>query len=116
MTPKLAFIRNHSETAYRAMTKKILSWTKSFELMRMVLLISWFTVNMFVYLYFVNLSSTAGYFYGEAQQEKDSIEFVYNITKLRIVELHSVLWNTLQETTNMKTVDVNKDLVTLFID
>lgn len=55
-------------------------------------------LNSFVYLYYVNLSSTEGYFYGRAQEANDIAEFEYNITKLDIVDLESKLRDTLPET------------------
>ena len=71
-------------------------------------------MNMFVYLFYVNRASTAGYFYGKAQQQKDSAEFNYNITKLQVVKQQSELWNTMLDQTKMKTVDLKTELVTIY--
>ncbi len=110
---KFWYIRKHSEKVYKAAYKKVLAWSKSFEIIRMVVLVSWFFINTFVYLYFVNLASTKWYFYGKEQDAKERIEFAHNITKLRVVDVHSDLWNNLQESTKHEVVDIAQSFVPL---
>lgn len=110
---KFSYIRSQSKKAYTAMFSRVRSWTKSFEIIRLWVLVVWFCINMFIYLYFVNRASTEWYFYGKAQEQKETAEFNYNITKLTIVEKQSQLRKTLLDKTKMKTVDLNSELITI---
>lgn len=104
------FLHTQSDRAYQGIRKKFLSLTRSLDAVRLFFLITRFCINMFVYLYFVNRASTAGYFYGQAQDLKEQTEFAYNITKLRIVKASSTLRDTLQDTKKTKTVKRERDL------
>lgn len=64
-----------------------------------------------MYLVFINLSATSGYFYSQAQDELEDREFDYNITTLRTVEKQSLLRDRAIQETNMRPINKNTDLM-----
>lgn len=46
----------------------------------------------FVYLFYVNLSSTRGYFLRQAMQERSSVAFEYEIIKTQLLKVEQDNW------------------------
>ena len=66
----------------------------------------------FFYLYFVNLSSTRGYFLKQADQNMTNITFQYEILKTQLLDYTQQNRNAVQSTTFKRdVVDVSAEIV-----
>ena len=66
----------------------------------------------FLYLYFVNLSSTRGYFLKQANQEMVAIDFQYEILKTKLLDYKQQNRNSIQSASFRRdVVDVSAEIV-----
>jgi len=66
----------------------------------------------FFYLYFVNLSSTRGYFLKQANQDMVAITFKYEILKTKLLDYKQQNWDAIQSTSFKRdVVDVSAEIV-----
>jgi len=66
----------------------------------------------FFYLYFVNLSSTRGYFLKQANQNMTTITFQYEILKTKLLAYKQQNWDAVQSTDFKRdVVDVSAEVV-----
>lgn len=66
----------------------------------------------FVYLYFVNMSSTRGYFLKQANQEMTAINFKYEILKTKLLDYKQQNWNAVVSSSFKRdVVDVSAEIV-----
>jgi len=69
-------------------------------------------VCILFYLYFVNLSSTRGYFLKQADQNMTAINFKYEILKTKLLDYKQQNWDAVQSTTFKRdVVDVSAEIV-----
>jgi hypothetical protein len=66
----------------------------------------------FFYLYFVNLSSTRGYFLKQADQQMTTITFKYEILKTKLLAYKQENWNAIASSSFKRdVVDVSAEIV-----
>lgn len=107
-----AFIPGQVSKAYTWIVSKYKRYDSIVELFKVSGLAVFLLVCGFVYLYFVNMSSTRGYFLKQAQQETTAITFKYEILKTKLLDYKQLNWNSI-EATNFKrdVVDVSAEIV-----
>ncbi len=81
----------------------LLRQIKHNDQMRDLIKVGWLVALLvffaFVYLYFVSLSSTRGYFLRQAMQERTSVSFQQEIVKTNILKIRQENWETMKEIT-----------------
>ncbi len=81
-----AFIPGQVNRAYQGIISKYKQHDSIIELFKVSGALFFLFICGFVYLYFVNMSSTRGYFLKQADQEMAAINFQYEIIKTKLLD------------------------------
>ncbi len=109
-----AFIPGQMTKAYTWIINKYKRYDTIVELLKVSFLSFFLIVCGFIYLYFVNMSSTRGYFLKQANQDMATITFQYEILKTKLLDYKQQNWNAIQSTSfKREVVDVNAEIVQL---
>ncbi len=107
-----AFIPGQLTKAYTWIVNKYKRYDSIVELLKVGALSFFLFLCAFFYLYFVNLSSTRGYFLKQADQNMAAINFKYEILKTKLLDYKQQNWNAVQSTTFKRdVVDVSSEIV-----
>ena len=106
------FIPGHMSKVYSWIVTKYKRYDDIVELFKVGALSLFLFVCAFFYLYFVNLSSTRGYFLKQANQNMTTITFKYEILKTKLLDYKQQNWNAVQSTSFKRdVVDVSAEIV-----
>ncbi len=107
-----AFIPGQVNKVYTWIVTKYKNYDTIVELFKVWSLALFLLVCGFFYLYYVNLSSTRGYFLKQANQDMATITFKYEILKTKLLDYKQQNWSAIQST-NFKrdVVDVSAEIV-----
>ncbi len=109
-----AFIPGQVNKVYTWIVTRYRHYDGVRELFKVGGLSLFFFVCAFFYLYFVNLSSTRGYFLKQADQNMVAINFKYEILKTKLLDYKQQNWDAVQSTTFKRdVVDVSAEIVEL---
>ncbi len=109
---KFAFIPGQVTRAYAWIISKYKRYDSIVELFKVSALSLFLLVCTFFYLYFVNLSSTRGYFLKQADQNLTAIWFQYEILKTKLLDYKQQNWDAVQMTTFKRdVVNVSAEIV-----
>jgi hypothetical protein len=107
-----AFIPGQVTKAYTWIISRYKRYDNIVELFKVWSLCFFLLLCGFFYLYFVNLSSTRGYFLKQANQNMTAITFKYEILKTKLLDYKQQNWNSVQSTTFKRdVVDVSAEIV-----
>ncbi|MFA6256321.1 MAG: hypothetical protein WC606_03990 [Candidatus Absconditabacterales bacterium] len=107
-----AFIPGQVTKAYTGIISRYKRYDNIVELFKVGSLCFFLLLCGFFYLYFVNLSSTRGYFLKQANQNMTAITFKYEILKTKLLDYKQQNWNSVQSTTFKRdVVDVSAEIV-----
>ena len=107
-----AFIPGQVNKVYSWIVTKYRRYDTIVELFKVWSLSVFFLICLFFYLYFVNLSSTRGYFLKQANQDMTAISFKYEILKTKLLDYKQQNWNSVQSTSFKRdVVDVSAEIV-----
>ncbi|MFA7298577.1 MAG: hypothetical protein WC010_02935 [Candidatus Absconditabacterales bacterium] len=107
-----AFIPGQVNKAYNGIVSRYKRYDNIVELFKVGALAFFLLVCTFFYLYFINLSSTRGYFLKQANQNMTTITFKYEILKTKLLDYKQQNWNSIQSTTFKRdVVDVSAEIV-----
>ncbi|EKD25547.1 MAG: hypothetical protein ACD_80C00025G0001 [uncultured bacterium (gcode 4)] len=107
-----AFIPGQLTKAYTWIVSKYKRYDNIVELFKVGAASLFLLICIFFYLYFVNLSSTRGYFLKQADQNMTAINFKYEILKTKLLDYKQQNWNAVQSTTFKRdVVDVSAEIV-----
>lgn len=107
-----AFIPGQVNKAYNWIVSRYKRYDNIVELFKVGALAFFLLVCTFFYLYFINLSSTRGYFLKQANQNMTTITFKYEILKTKLLDYKQQNWNSIQSTTFKRdVVDVSAEIV-----
>lgn len=67
----------------------------------------------FLYLYYVNMASTRGYFLRQAMQENNSITFEHEIVKTQLLKVQQTNRELMKTVTNNKTTEKRAITITI---
>lgn len=87
------------EKQYAYLLRQIKHNDQMWDLIKVWWLVVLLVFFAFVYLYFVSLSSTRGYFLRQAMQERTSISFQQEIIKTNILKVRQENWESMKEVT-----------------
>lgn len=87
------------EKQYAYFLRQIRHNDQMWDLIKVGWLIVLLVFFAFVYLYFVSLSSTRGYFLRQAMQERTSASFQQEIVKTEILKIRQENWEKMKEVT-----------------
>lgn len=87
------------EKQYAYILRQIKHNDQMWDLIKVGWLVGFLVFFIFVYLYFVSLSSTRGYFLRQAIQERTSISFQQEIVKTNILKIRQENRETMKEVT-----------------
>lgn len=65
--------------------------------LKIAFLLLWFMINVVLYLLYLNLSSTQGYRYRQAQQELEWLRSEIDLLKLDVVQQRKDVWDRIQD-------------------
>ena len=107
-----AFIPGQVNKVYTWIVTKYKRYDSIVELVKVSALWFFLLICWFFYLYYVNLSSTRGYFLKEANQDISAISFKYEILKTKLLDYKQQNRDAVQST-NFKrdVVDVSAEIV-----
>ena len=107
-----AFIPGQLTKAYTWIVGKYKRYDNIVELFKVGAASLFLLVCILFYLYFVNLSSTRGYFLKQADQNMTAINFKYEILKTKLLDYKQQNWDAVQSTTFKRdVVDVSAEIV-----
>ncbi len=107
-----AFIPGQMSKAYTWIISKYKRYDSIVELFKVSGAFVFLLVCGFIYLYFVNMSSTRGYFLKQANQEMTAITFKYEILKTKLLDYKQQNWNAVQSSSFKRdVVDVSAEIV-----
>ncbi|EKD25667.1 MAG: hypothetical protein ACD_80C00005G0002 [uncultured bacterium (gcode 4)] len=107
-----AFIPGQLTKAYTWIVSKYKRYDNIVELFKVGAASLFLLVCILFYLYFVNLSSTRGYFLKQADQNMTAINFKYEILKTKLLDYKQQNWDAVQSTTFKRdVVDVSAEIV-----
>jgi len=107
-----AFIPGQVNKVYSWIVSKYKRYDSIVELFKVSALSVFLLICAFFYLYFVNLSSTRGYFLKQANQDMTAITFKYEILKTQLLDYKQQNWNSVQSTSFKRdVVDVSAEIV-----
>lgn len=107
-----AFIPGQVSKAYTWIISRYKRYDNIVELFKVGALSFFLVCCVLLYLYFINLSSTRGYFLKQANQEMVAINFQYEILKTKLLDYKQQNWNSVQSTTFKRdVVDVSAEIV-----
>ena len=107
-----AFIPSQVNKAYTWIISKYKRYDSIVELFKVSGALAFLFICGFIYLYFVNMSSTRGYFLKQANQEMTAITFKYEILKTKLLDYKQQNRNAIVSS-NFKrdVVDVSSEIV-----
>ena len=107
-----AFIPGQVTKAYTWIINRYKRYDSIVELFKVSALGFFLLICAFFYLYFVNLSSTRGYFLKQANQNMTAITFQYEILKTKLLDYKQQNWDAVQSS-NFKrdVVNVSAEIV-----
>ncbi len=109
-----AFIPCQVTKAYSWIVSRYKRYDTLVELFKVASLSFFLVACVFVYLYFVNMSSTRGYFLKQATQDTAAIAFQYEILKTKLLDYKQQNWNAIQSSSFKRdVVDVSAEIVSL---
>lgn len=109
-----AFIPCQVTKAYSWIVSKYKRYDSIVEFLKVAALSLFLFSCAFVYLYFVNMSSTRGYFLKQATQDTATIAFQYEILKTKLLDYKQQNWNAIQSSSFKRdVVDVSAEIVNL---
>lgn len=107
-----AFIPGQVSKAYTWIISRYKRYDNIVEFFKVGALSFFLVCCILLYLYFINLSSTRGYFLKQANQEMVAINFQYEILKTKLLDYKQQNWNSVQSTTFKRdVVDVSAEIV-----
>ncbi len=107
-----AFIPGQVSKAYTWIVSRYKRYDDIVEFFKLGALSLFLLVCGFFYLYFVNLSSTRGYFLKQANQDMVAITFKYEILKTKLLDYKQQNWDAIQSTSFKRdVVDVSAEIV-----
>lgn len=107
-----AFIPHQVSKTYSWIVNKYKYLDNVFEFSKIGILVLFLFVCIFFYLYFVNLSSTRGYFLKKTNQNLTTISFHYEILKTKLLDYKQQNWDAVQSTTFKRdVVNVSAEIV-----
>lgn len=107
-----AFVPGQVSKAYAWILNKYRNYDNVVELFKVGALSVFFLICGLSYLYFVNLSSTRGYFLKQANQNMTSITFQFEILKTKLLDYKQQNWDAIQSTTFKRdVVNVSAEIV-----
>lgn len=107
-----AFIPGQMSKAYTWIISKYKRFDSIVELFKVSGALLFLFICGFVYLYFINLSSTRWYFLKQANQEMTAINFKYEILKTKLLDYKQQNWNAIQASSFKRdVVDVSAEIV-----
>ena len=107
-----AFIPGQVTKAYTWVISKYKRYDSIVELFKVSGSLLFLLICGFFFLYYVNLSSTRGYFLKQATQETTAITFKYEILKTKLLDYKQQNRNSIQSSSFKKdVVDVSAEIV-----
>jgi hypothetical protein len=107
-----AFIPGQVNKVYNGIVNKYRHYDSVVELFKVSGALVFLIICGFIYLYFVNMSSTRGYFLKQADQEMTAINFRYEILKTKLLDYRQQNWNSIQSSSFKRdVVDVSAEIV-----
>lgn len=107
-----AFIPGQVNKVYNGIVNKYRHYDSVVELFKVSGALVFLIICGFIYLYFVNMSSTRGYFLKQADQEMTAINFRYEILKTKLLDYKQQNWNSIQSSSFKRdVVDVSAEIV-----
>lgn len=102
---------------YTSILKKIQQHQYMSEFVKLWGLISMFLLTVGLYLYYINASSTLGYYLRQEERSLSNKKFEYNALLLERLQLQQNLWNKLSTQTQWLTLSDNtsSDLIRISI-
>ena len=107
-----AFIPGQVNKVYTWIVSQYKRYDGIVELFKVGVLSFFLVICLFFYLYFVNLSSTRGYFLKQANQNMVAITFKYEILKTKLLDYKQQNRDAVQSTTFKRdVVDISAEIV-----
>lgn len=107
-----AFIPGQVNKVYKGIISKYRHYDSIVELFKVSGALVFLFICGFVYLYFVNMSSTRGYFLKQANQEMTAITFKFEILKTKLLDYKQQNRNAVQSSSFKRdVVDVSAEIV-----
>ncbi len=107
-----AFMPGQVNRAYAGIVSKYKRYDNIVELAKVGFLAFFLVCCILLYLYFVNMSSTRGYFLKQANQEMVAINFQYEILKTKLLDYKQQNRNSIQSSSFKRdVVDVSAEIV-----
>lgn len=113
MSSKIAFLRTTREDLFTKTARLLKLHENIREQTKRILLIFWFIGNIMFYGIYTNITSTKGYFLAEAKEQKEQIQFSYNITTLNMTEYQRKLRESLHRSDNISRINLQTNVVYL---
>ena len=100
--------------AYNGLILKYQKYDSAIEFLKVGVLVSVFLLAGFIYLYYVNLSSTRWYFLRQENQKLNTISFNFEILKTKLLDHRQENRSTIQgNSSKRQIVNVNAEVVTI---
>ncbi|MCX6824570.1 MAG: hypothetical protein NT085_05645 [candidate division SR1 bacterium] len=107
-----AFIPGQVNKVYNGIVSKYKRYDSIVETFKVGALFFFLLICGFFYLYFVNLSSTRGYFLKQASQNMTTITFKFEILKTKLLDYKQQNWNAISSSSFKRdVVDVSAEIV-----
>jgi len=107
-----AFIPGQGNKSYDWIITKYKRQDVFFEFLKVAALLVFLLICGFFFLYYINLSSTRGYFLKRENQEINAVTFKYEILKTRLLDYKQQNRNSIQSSTFKRdVVDVSAEIV-----
>lgn len=110
-----SFVQTSSlKKAYSGLILKYKRYDSTIEFLKVGALVAVLVLAGFLYLYYVNLSSTRGYFLRQENQKLSTISFNFEILKTKLLDYKQINRETIQGTNGKReVVDVRAEVVKL---
>jgi len=110
-----SFVQTNSLTkAYSGLILKYRRYNSTMEFVKVGLLVTFLVLACGLYLYYVNRSSTRGYFLRQENQKLSTISFNYEILKTKLLDYRQANRETIQGANGKREViDVRAEVVKL---
>jgi len=107
-----AFFPGQMTKVYTWIVTKYKRYDSILEIVKVSWALLFFLICGIIYLYFVNMSSTRGYFLKQANQEMTAINFKYEILKTKLLDYKQQNRNTIATSSFKRdVVDVSAEIV-----
>ena len=110
-----SFIQTSSiKKAYSGLILKYRRYDSTIEFAKVGLLATALCIAGFVYLYYVNLSSTRGRYLRQENQKLNTIQFNFEILKTKLLDYKQTNWDSINENENnnqKKVVSIKAEVV-----